>query len=137
MQTERMDSLTIHVSIGQILHTRKRDISSMYQLYYVPTYKSSAAYSTYRIYSRRRSSYKPSQAFLGSIFTKKILYSNNLINSVRLFFQRSSFDNCTNIWSKCSFQKSQQNISCLLPCQGSIPEFFPRSQQSTTNSSEL
>ena len=42
-------------------------------------------FSIYRIYSSRRSSYKPSQAFLGSIFTKKILYSNNLINSVRLF----------------------------------------------------
>ena len=45
----------------------------------------------YRIYSSRRSSYKPSQAFLGSIFTKKILYSNNLINSVRLFVKVQVF----------------------------------------------
>ena len=78
----------------------------------------------YRIYSSRRSSYKPSQAFLGAFFSKKILYSNNLINSFRLFCQGSIFGNCKKIWPKFSFHKSQQNLLGLLPPQASIHEDF-------------
>ena len=38
----------------------------------------------YRIYSSRRASYKPSQAFLEWNFREKILYSNNLVKSVSI-----------------------------------------------------
>ena len=38
----------------------------------------------YRIYSSRRASYKPRQVFLEWNFWEKILYSNNLINSVNI-----------------------------------------------------
>ena len=93
----------------------------------------------YRIYSSRRSSYKPSQAFFGAFFSKKILYLNNLINSVRLICQVQSLIIATRYGQSSVFKRIilvfflvRQAFLRILSSVAVNHEFFTALQASST-----